>query len=149
MAVFEAMDVLWLALVKLANRFPGTNEHRRMLVLVDTISIEQTRFILQLSVVNDLLDLKPPLETILSDPHERLEADAAKKACDTLRQCRDADPRAALLALGELLKRIRNKRAHGFKTRSGPRDGEILAAARSILAALCSAALDSAKGRDA
>lgn len=27
---YEAVDVLWVALLKLANRMQGTNEHRRM-----------------------------------------------------------------------------------------------------------------------
>ncbi|MGQ0670853.1 MAG: hypothetical protein ACT4PO_14500 [Actinomycetota bacterium] len=149
MAAYEAVDVLWLALLKLANRFSGTKEHHRMLALVDTITVEEIQAVLRLPAVDSLLNLRPPLETILSDPHEQLEEDAAKKSLDTLRRCRDADPRSALLALGGILKRIRNRRAHGFKSRSGPRDSEILGAARSVLAALCSAALDSAKRRDA
>src|SRR5437667_12647152 len=43
---YEAVDVLWVCLLKLANRMPGTNEHCRMLALVDrfrnNISIAHT-----------------------------------------------------------------------------------------------------------
>jgi hypothetical protein len=31
---YEAVEVLWVALVKAANRMPGPGEHRRMLELV-------------------------------------------------------------------------------------------------------------------
>lgn len=48
MADYEAVDVLWLALLKLANRFSGTNEHHRMLALVDTIAVEKIGSILRL-----------------------------------------------------------------------------------------------------
>jgi hypothetical protein len=37
---YEAVDVLWVALVKIANSFPGSNEHRRMLALVESMSSE-------------------------------------------------------------------------------------------------------------
>jgi len=47
-----------------------------------------------------------------------------------------------MAALGYVLKAIRNKREHGFKTRHGPRDAEILRAARQLLDRLCRAALD-------
>ncbi|MDA2912504.1 hypothetical protein MYX77_00840 [Acidobacteriia bacterium AH_259_A11_L15] len=141
MADYEAVDVLWVALLKLANRMQGTNEHRRMLALVGVFELETVSSILGLRAVDDLLDLDPPLETVLTDPHERLEKEEAKRSLETVRQCRTTDPNAALLAMGEILKRIRNKRAHGFKRRSDARDRQILGAARSILAALCQAAL--------
>lgn len=145
MADYEAVDVLWVALLKLANRMPGTNEHRRMLALVDAFQVETVASILGLQAVDSLLHLDPPLETVLADPHERLEKEAAERSLNTVRHCRTSDPRAALLALGELLKRIRNKRAHGFKTRNDPRDREILGAARSILDALCRAGVDAVR----
>ena len=145
MADYEAVDVLWVALLKLANRMRGTNEHRRMLALVGAFEVEIVRSILGLRAVDNLLDLDPPLETVLTDPHERLEKAAAERSLKTVRQYRTTDPPAALLAMGEILKRIRNKRAHGFKTRNGPRDREILGAARSILTALCRAALEAVR----
>jgi hypothetical protein len=145
MADYEAVDVLWVALLKLANRMQGNNEHRRMLALVGAFEVETVRSILGLRAVDSLLHLDPPLETVLADPHEHLEKGAAEQSLNTVRQCRTTDPPPALLAVGEILKRIRNKRAHGFKTRNGPRDCEILAAARSILAALCRAALEAVR----
>ncbi len=145
MADYEAVDVLWVALLKLANRMQGTNEHRRMLALVGAFEIEAVRSILGLQAMDNLLELDPPLETVLTDPHERLESEAAERSLNTVRQCRTTDPRAALVALGEILKRIRNKRAHGFKTRNGPRDREILGAGRSILTALFRAALEATR----
>lgn len=145
LADYEAVDVLWVALLKLANRMQGTNEHRRMRALVAAFEIETVRSILGLRAVDNLLGLDPPLETVLTDPHERLEKGAAEGSLNTVRQCRTTDPRAALLAMGEILKRIRNKRAHGFKTRNGPRDREILGAARAILIALCRAALEAVR----
>jgi hypothetical protein len=43
----------------------------------------------------------------------------------------------AMVSLGDVLRRIRNKRAHGFKCRGVERDGVILGAARGLLVALC------------
>jgi hypothetical protein len=44
--------------------------------------------------------------------------------------------------LGEILKRVRNRRAHGFKSRHGPRDSEILRASRWLLWVMCQGALE-------
>jgi hypothetical protein len=139
---YEAVDVLWVALVKAANTMQGANEHRRMLALAEAMSIEDVRRVLQLPAVDDLLDLDPPLESVLTDPHERLASEATQTAIDTVRTKRQVQPREALTALAEMLKRIRNKRAHGFKTRNGPRDEQILSAAKPILLAFCRGALN-------
>lgn len=141
---YEAVDVLWVTLVKAANTMPGANEHRRMLALVEAMPLEAVQQVLQLPAVDDLLDLDPPLETVLSDLHERLAAEATQAAIETVRSKRHVQPKEALIALGELLKRIRNKRAHGFKTRKGPRDQEILSAAKPILLAFCRGAVANA-----
>ncbi len=141
MVDYEAVDVLWVALIKLANRKPGGNEHRRMLALVDAFPAHAVESLLTLPALDALLRLDPPLETVLADPHERLDADPTARALNNIREYRATDPKRALADVGEVLKRIRNKRAHGFKTRSGPRDKEILGAARDLLAALCAAAM--------
>ena len=138
---YEAVDVLWVALVKIANSFPGSNEHRRMLALVESMSSEAVWQVLELPAVDELLHLDPPLETVLANAHERLEPQATQKAIEAIRLTLHNGPKAALIALGELLKRIRNKRAHGFKTRKGPRDTEILSAAKLILLAFCRGAI--------
>ena len=113
-----------------------------MLALVGRFPVAQMREVLHDPAVESLLTLDPPLETVLTDPYERLYPEDAKRALDQIREQRDANPREALLGLGEILKRIRNKRVHGFKTRSGVRDHEILGVARLILLRLCELAVE-------
>jgi hypothetical protein len=73
------------------------------------------------------------LESILSATHERLDKDRTARELETVRAKREADPKEALLSLANVLKRVRNRRAHGFKTPDGPHDGEILAASADVL----------------
>jgi hypothetical protein len=127
------VEVLWVALVKAANRFPGKTEYRRMTRLVAGVPLESIKELLHHPAVDVLLGLEPPLETVLASSHERLEVQSAAAELTCIRQSRDDDPGAALIALGAILKRIRNKRVHGFKTRQGERDGVILGAARPLL----------------
>ncbi len=134
---YEATEVLWVALVKLGNLMAEGNEHRRMLSLVRRMPAHELQELLGSSGVADLINVDPPLETILSSPHERLNAPSTARAIETIRSSGNNNPHEAAVALGEILKRVRNKRAHGFKTRSGPRDQEILRAARQILAGMC------------
>ena len=58
-----------------------------------------------------------------------------------MRRTRNDDPRSAMLAFGGILKTIRNKREHGFKSSKGQRVVQILKAARGVLAGLCDVAL--------
>lgn len=139
---YEAVEVLWVALIKAANRMQGATEHQRMLALVRRMPVLQVREVLHDPAVESLLALDPPLETVLADPNERLYPEDTKKALDQILGQRDRNPTEAVLGLGEVLKRIRNKRAHGFKTRKGPRDREILGAARLILLRLCELAVE-------
>lgn len=138
---YEAVEVLWVALVKAANRMRGPSEHRRMLALVSRMSVDEISKLLSRKEVDALINLDPPLETALADPHERLYAVETKEALEVIQASREKDQMRALQSLGEILKRIRNKRAHGFKARKGPRDAEILGAARPLLADLCRLAL--------
>jgi hypothetical protein len=142
MSDYEATDVLWVALVKLANSLPESNEHRRMLALVHSMSAPKLHQLLGSPAVEVLLKLDPPLETILCSPHERLDPTATLSAFASIRSANQGGPYEAAVSLGEILKRIRNKRAHGFKSRSGPRDQEILRAARLILDGLCGLAVE-------
>jgi hypothetical protein len=139
---YEAAEVLWVALVKAATRMSGGSEHGRMLELVSRMPVARVREVLHLPGVESLLNLDPPIETVLSDPHERLYPEDTRRAIDRIGEQRDSNPAEALVSLGEILKRIRNKRAHGFKTRRGPRDREILGAARQILLRLCELAVE-------
>jgi hypothetical protein len=143
---YEAVDVLWVALLKMANTMHGSNEHKRMMSLVQAIPDDQIKTCLVSRGVQRLLDLDPPLETVLSDPHERLDPEATASAVRAIRTCHETSPRDAMLSLGEILKRIRNKRVHGFKTRNGSRDAEILGAARAILEDLCRASAEALSG---
>jgi hypothetical protein len=138
---YEATEVLWVTLVKLGNLLPESNEHRRMLALVRRMPAPKLLQLVGSQAVDALLTLDPPLETILGSPHERLDPTATLRAFASIRSADQGDPYEAAVSLGEVLKRIRNKRAHGFKTRSGPRDQEILRAARLLLAEMCQLAI--------
>ncbi len=138
---YEAVDVLWVALVKAANLKPGRDEYARMKELARGLRPVDVATLLKSEAVNRLLDLDPPLETILADPHEKLEPVRTAQAIAGIRKEKDAEPLKALGYLGEILKRIRNKRAHGFKSSKGPRDQQILGAARTVLSELCDLAI--------
>jgi len=89
---------------------------------------------LQHKGVDALLNLDPPLESVFSaPPYERLDSARTARELSTVRQKRENAPKEALLNLTEVLKRVRNRRAHGFKTPDGPRDQLILEAAADIL----------------
>ena len=140
---YEAVDVLWVAFLKIANNLDGRGEKERMTALVNKIPSRDLEVILNSKAVNFLLDLDPPLESVLANSHEQLQRDASIKAIAAVRKTRNSDSRNAMLSLGEILKRIRNKRAHGFKSAKGDRDREILGATRIALLELCNAALRS------
>jgi len=133
---YVAVELLWVALIKAANTMPGKNEHERVLSLVNDISVQKIKEILFHPAVDTLLNLNPPLETIITNVHERLDGKIVK-AITNVRDFRKSNPQIALGKLGEILKRIRNKRVHGFKTANGPRDCVILGATRQILEKLC------------
>ena len=132
-SVYEAFDVAWIAVIKIANLLPGSSEHARLSKLLNRLPDESIRYILQLEQVDRLLNLEPPLETILSFRHERLIAKRTAEELEVVRRHRDDNPKLALHKLADVLKRIRNRRAHGFKTPKGPRDSEILGSALWIL----------------
>jgi hypothetical protein len=126
---YEAFDVAWIAVIKMANMLPGSTEHHRLVELGNRLSDDAIRHILQSEELDTLLNLKPPLETILSFPHERLDAERTARELEQVRVYRNSQPKLALRNLVDVLKRIRNRRTHGFKTPDGPRDKEILSAA--------------------
>jgi hypothetical protein len=139
---YEAADVAWVAIIKLANLLPGASEHKRLLALVDRLPTERVRTILALEGVDVLLNLDPPLESVPSMAHERLDPTRTAQELAVVRKHRVNDSKVALVNLAEVLKRVRNRRAHAFKTTSGPRDYEILSAAATILQALGQAAAE-------
>ncbi len=131
--VYEAFDVAWVAVIKIANLLPGDSEHRRLVRLLDKLPEDSIRSVLQKNEVDTLLNLEPPLETIISSQHERLDAERTARELEDVKLYRTEDPRVALRSLAEILKRIRNRRAHGFKTPDGPRDAEILGSGLWVL----------------
>lgn len=134
---YIAVESLWNILVKLAHCKNNNVEFRRLQLLVADLDSRHAEEFVQHPAVNVLLDLQPPLETVVVDKYERLETNEAAKEIASVRSLRQTDSRAAAKALLSLLKRIRNKRVHGFKTSDGPRDAEILGAARQLLQLLC------------
>jgi hypothetical protein len=141
-ADYTAINTLWLALLKLANLEDGKSELVRMVTLVGRIAEEAVQEIVNDPAVDALLNLDPPLETVMSHPREKLETAEVTAALEKVRTQRAVAPREALAGLGFVLKAIRNKREHGFKTRAGPRDMEILRPARQLLGKLCQAAFE-------
>ncbi|HEV2946022.1 MAG TPA: hypothetical protein VGX70_01520 [Gemmataceae bacterium] len=140
---YVAVNTLWLALLKLANLEDGKSELARMVVVVGRIPVETVASIVSDRAVDALLNLDPPLETVVSHPREQLETAEVIEALNKIRAQRTSAPREALAGLGFVLKAIRNKREHGFKTQAGRRDAEILHPARQLLGKLSQAALES------
>jgi hypothetical protein len=139
---YTAVNTLWLALLKLANLEQGKSEFARMVALVGRIPEWTVASIVNDPAVDALLNLQPPLETVVSHRQEKLETAEVTAALNKVRAQRAVAPRDALDGLGFVLKAIRNKREHGFKTPAGPRDLEILGPARQLLGKLSQAALD-------
>lgn len=142
LSAYEAVDVAWVAVVKTANLLPGNSEHDRMLALLDRLPENCIRPVLQRQAVDTLLNLNPPLESLLTANYERLNAPRTAEELAIVRAKRASDPKEALCKLADVLKRVRNRRAHGFKTPKGPRDKEILEASADILQTLGEAAVD-------
>jgi hypothetical protein len=143
---YTAVNTLWLALLKLANLEGGKSELVRMVTLVHHIPEGIVQDIVNDPAVDAFLNLDPPLETVVSHPREELETAEVTAALDDVRTQRAVAPREALARLGFVLKAIRNKREHGFKTRTGSRDTEILRSARQLLVKLCQAAFETRVG---
>ena len=101
---YAAVNTLWLALLKLANMQPGSNEKARMVALFQQMPVNEVRAIVNHPAVDTLLDLDPPLETMLANPYEQNDAEGAQKAINTVRVNRTSNPTAALSGLGWLLK---------------------------------------------
>lgn len=139
---YEAIDAAWLALLKSANLMAGTDEHERITSLLEQLPEDRIHLMLLCASVDSLLDLQPPLESVLSEPHEEIDAARTARQLAVVRAKRDTEPIAALQKLVSVLKRVRNRRMHGFKTPDGPRDQEILMPSADILQQLAAIVLD-------
>ena len=135
----EAVDALWVALTNAVSLLKAGSERdsKGMSSLVENFSDEEIKRLLNDGAVDSLVFLDPPLETVLADPDEKPDENSTMRIIAKIRSSRDSDPRETLINLGEILKRICGKRAHGLKTESGPRDKEILSPTRKILYLLC------------
>ncbi len=136
---YVAVELLWNVLVKAAHSHNDCEEYKRIQSLLAGINTAEVAHLMNHTAIDALLQLKPPLETILVDSNEQLKIKQAAEELKTIEANRFRNPRKALDSLFFVLKRIRNKRVHGFKSPNGPRDGEILGAARPLVSALCHA----------
>lgn len=138
---YEAFDALWAAMTKVVNVMQGESERdldrQGMESLFKKISEEEIKRLLKDGSVDSLIFLDPPLETVIVDPDEKPGEDSTMRIIAEVRSSRDSAPREALANLGEILRRIRGKLAHGFKTESSPGNNEVLLLARKILYLLC------------
>jgi len=130
---YEAVDVAWVAIIKMANLLPGKSEHLRLKQLLEKLPDDQIKILLKSPAVEELLNLDPPLESLMYHKHERLNFDRTRDELEVVKAEREENPKLALEKLAYVLKRIRNRRAHGFKTPEGPRDQQILSATTQIL----------------
>ena len=140
---YEAFDAMWAALTKVVYVMQGEGERerdldrQRMESLFKKLSEEEIKRLLKDGSVDSLIFLEPPLETILADPDEKAVEDSTMRIIAEVRSSRDSAPREALANLGEILRRLRDKLAHGFNTESSPGNNEVLLLARKILYLIC------------
>jgi hypothetical protein len=133
---YNGFEQAYVCLVKLALDEPEPKEFARIKRLVNRLRESEISRILLLREVDELLNLKPPLETFLSHETEELRSIETAEAITTVRTKRRSNPRKAVRSLLFVLKNIRNKRDHGFKSADGPRDRIILGSAQSIVVAV-------------
>jgi len=144
---FDRFERLWNLLIRVGLSEFEPEEGKRAFALLKRLSGSAMHRILNNSAVEELIELNPPLETVLAAPHERLRSLRAQRALDKLRRCRTERPAEALHALATLLKLIRDKRIHGFKTPHGPRDNQILRPASGVLRAIVEEVLEESTSR--
>ena len=140
---YKAFDAMWAALTKVVHVMQSKGERerdldrQRMESLFKKLSEEEIKRLLKDGSVDSLIFLEPPLETILADPDEKAVEDSTMRIIAEVRSSRDSAPREALANLGEILRRLRDKLAHGFNTESSPGNNEVLLLARKILYLIC------------
>jgi hypothetical protein len=124
---FSDFDQLFNAMVYMANCFEGIDEYSRLHTLLSKLNDRELKKILALQELSNLVNLEPPLETMISwERHERSKAEEIKNSLRRLNNT-DNDAYSVLIAaLINVLTTIRNKRYHGFKTPRSPRDNEVL-----------------------
>jgi len=133
MSPYDGYQVAWDAIIKMANHFPQSKELDRMIYLLNTIPEEKVKDILSDSAVDELLNVRPLLKTLLSSQYDTMNDHRTSHELKELVRLRTIDPRAALIILVAILKRIRDHRVHGFETQEGSRDEVIFRASLRLL----------------
>ena len=99
---YLAVNVLWLALVKMANLLPTPGEeHERIASLLRHLPRELARFVVMDESVERLLTLNPPLETLLADPRERLFPGKTAEQLQRIQSQRKNAPKGALSSVSK------------------------------------------------
>ncbi len=132
LAPYDGFQVAWGAILKLAGLIPQNKELDRMVTLLKIIPEEKVRDILSDSAVDELLNVRPRLETLLANQHKSIN-DATSHEMTEFIRLRTIDPGAALVILTGILKRIRDHRVHGFETKEGSQDEVIFRASLRLL----------------
>ncbi len=134
----EAVNILWTALTNAADLIKNASEcedsRQRIALLVTKLSEEQIKTLLKNPVVDSLVFLDPPLETILTDPEGTPDEDSTMRAIGKLRSSREPDPGESLINLARIIEKIHS---HMSKSEPMPYDKEILSITFKILYLLC------------
>ena len=144
---FGFMQV-WGVVVKMANNFSKTkNEHDRLIDLVQNLRPEQMKSLFLNDGLYTLCNLDPPLETFQAFRHENLRktVQAAVRRMKT----KNTRPSNRIRAICDVLKSIRDKRAHGFKHMGSHRDEEILTAGYFVISEIAEAVFENSTDSNA
>jgi hypothetical protein len=133
---FTGFAEAWVLLLQLALTETRAEDFERVTDLLRRLPERDVRELLHSSHLNALLNMKPPLETVIVSAHERMATIEVREASKNVALKRDRAPRKAMNSAATILRVIRNKREHGFKSRSRPRDMEVLGAATPFLLAI-------------
>jgi len=130
---YDGFQVAWDAIIKMANLIPKDKEPDRMVTLLKIIPEEKVKALLSDSAVDEILNIRPLLATLLSNQHKRINDDNTSHELAEFIRLRTIDPGAALIILTAVLKRIRDHRVHGFETKEGSRDEVIFRSSLRLL----------------
>jgi len=130
---YDGFQVAWDTILKMATHFPQNKELDRMVSLLKILPEEKVEEILSDSAVDELLNVRPRLKTLLSSKHESTNDDRISHEMKELVRLRIIDPRAAINILIAVLKRIRDHRVHGFESQEGSQDEVIFRTSLRLL----------------
>jgi hypothetical protein len=130
---YEGFQIAWDAIIKMANHFQQNKKLDRMVSLLNIIPDKMVEEMLSDSAVDELLNVRPLLKTLLSSKNKSINDDRISYELKELVRLRTIDPRAALNILIVILKRIGDHRVHGFETQEGSRDEVIFRSSLRLL----------------